>query len=77
MLWLEVVKDFWGVRCRLALRRFLISSWSWVEWVASLQRVRGGAHEILVLLRYLGLVRGGVLGVLRDRGGWWGAARRP
>src|SRR5262249_58406403 len=36
VLWLKLVKDFWKVRCRLALLPFLISCLIWLDLVASL-----------------------------------------
>src|SRR5436190_13368457 len=36
VLWLKLVKDFLQVRCRLALRPFLISCLIWLDLVASL-----------------------------------------
>src|SRR5437879_10629316 len=40
VLWLKLVKDFFKVRCRMALLRFLISCLIWLDLVASLPLIK-------------------------------------
>src|SRR5438046_10057837 len=61
VLWLKLVKDFWKVRCRLALLPFLISGLIWLDLVASLPLIKERMLLIILLLHFLGLLRGSLL----------------
>src|SRR5690625_7955001 len=61
-LWLKLVKDFWKVRCRLALLPFLIRCLIWLDLVASLPLIKERILEIILLLHFLSLMLGSVLG---------------
>src|SRR5438309_7872893 len=50
VLWLELVKDFLKVRCRLALLPFLISCLTWLDLVASLPLIKERILVIILLL---------------------------
>src|SRR5258706_12840191 len=63
-LWLKLVKDFWKVRCRLALLPSLISCLIWLRLVASLPLIKEGILVISLLLHFLGLMLGSVLGLV-------------
>src|SRR5260370_1108633 len=55
VLWLKLVKDFFKVRCRLALLPFLISCLVWLDLVASLPLVKERIIGIFFLLHFLSL----------------------
>src|SRR5262247_3471798 len=61
VLWLKLVKDFFKVRCRLALLPFLISCLSWLDLVASLPLIKERILVIILLLHFLSLMLGSVL----------------
>src|SRR5262244_1342131 len=61
VLWLELVKDFLKVRCRLALLPFLISCLIWLDLVASLPLIKERILVIILLLHFLSLMLGSVL----------------
>src|SRR5687767_2668083 len=61
VLWLQLGKDFSKVRCRLALRAFLISCWIWLDLVASLPLIKERILVIIFLLHFLSLMLGSVL----------------
>src|SRR2546428_13560010 len=61
VLWLTLVKDFWKVRCRLALLPFLISCLIWLDLVASLPVIKERILVIILLLHLLILMLGSVL----------------
>src|SRR5437667_145522 len=61
VLWLKLVKDFWKVRCRLALLPFLISCLIWLDLVASLPLIKERILVIILLLHFLSLMLGSVL----------------
>src|SRR5690625_1683638 len=63
VLWLKLVKDFLKVRCRLALLPFLISCLIWLDLVASLPLIKERILVIILLLHFLSLVLGRVLGL--------------
>src|SRR3989475_11436176 len=56
VLWLQLVKDFLKVRCRLALLPFLISCLLWLDLVASLPLIKERILVIIVLLHFLSLM---------------------
>src|SRR5690625_2662901 len=60
-LWLQLVKDFLKVRCRLALLPFLISCVIWLDLVASLPLIKERILVIILLLHFLSLMLGSVL----------------
>src|SRR3989442_12169834 len=62
-LWLKLVKDFLKVRCRLALLPFLISCSFWLALGASLPRLKERILVISLLLHFLSLILGSVLGL--------------
>src|SRR5882757_11518303 len=62
--WLKLVKDFLKVRCRLALRPFLISCLIWLGLVASLRLIKERILVIILLLHFVSLMIGSVLGLL-------------
>src|SRR5207245_7011953 len=64
VLWLKLVKDFLKVRCRLALLPFLISCLIWLDLVASLPLIKERIFVIILLLYFLCLMFGSVLGLL-------------
>src|SRR6476469_3947978 len=53
VLWLKLVKDFFKVRCRLALLPFLISCLIWLDLVASLPLIKERILVIILLLHFL------------------------
>src|SRR5258705_13967527 len=61
VLWLEVVKEFLKVRCRLVLLPFLISCLIWLDLVASLPLIKERMLVIIMLLHFLSLKIGSVL----------------
>src|SRR5438034_1761731 len=61
VLWLKLVKDFFKVRCRLALLPFLISCLIWLDLVASLPLIKERILVIILLLHFLSLMLGSVL----------------
>src|SRR2546423_13003880 len=61
VLWLKLVKDFLKVRCRLALRPFLISCLIWLVLVASLPLIKEWILVIVLLRHFLSLMLGSVL----------------
>src|SRR5712692_6951044 len=61
VLELKLVKDFFKVRCRLALLPFLISCLSWLDLVASLPLIKEMILVIIVLLHFLSLILVSVL----------------
>src|SRR5690625_2061280 len=61
VLWLQLVKDFLKVRCRLALLPVLISRLIWFDLVASLPLVKERILVIVLLLHFLSLMLGSVL----------------
>src|SRR6266704_4703876 len=61
VLWLNLVKDFLKVRCRLALLPFLISCLMWLDLVASLPLIKERILVIILLLHFLSLMLGSVL----------------
>src|SRR5437763_9205878 len=62
VLWLKLVKAFSKVRCRLALLRFLISCLICLALVASLRLLKERIPGLTLLLHFLGLLLGSVLG---------------
>src|SRR5260370_17477882 len=64
VLWLKMVKDFLKVRCGLALVTFLISCLIWLDLVASLPLIKERLLGIILLLHFLSLILGSVLGLL-------------
>src|SRR2546429_8502671 len=64
VLWLKLIKDFLKVRCRLALRPFLISCLIWLDSVASLPLIKESILVIILLLHFLSLMLGSVLVLL-------------
>src|SRR5499426_4586245 len=64
VLWLNLVKDFLKVRCRLALLPFLISCLIWLDLVASLQLVKERVLVVILLLHFLSFMLGSVLVLL-------------
>src|SRR5258708_35359249 len=64
VLWLQLVKDFLLVRCRLAIVPFLISCLIWLDLVASLPLIEEGILVIILLLHFLCLMLGGVVVLL-------------
>src|SRR5260370_1430395 len=64
VLWLKLVKDFLKVRCRLALLPFLISCLIWLDLVASLPLIKERILVIILLLHFLSLMVGSVLGLM-------------
>src|SRR5712664_4879176 len=76
VLWLKLVKDFLKVRCRLALLPFLISGLIWLDWVASLALIRERILVIILLLHFLSLMLGSVLGLLLPLLVWLSPALR-
>src|SRR5947207_328964 len=58
VLWLELVKDFLKVRCRLALLAFLISCLIRLDLVSSLPLIEGRLLVIFLLLHFLRLMLG-------------------
>src|SRR5271165_3494313 len=64
VLWLKLVKDFLKVRCRLALLPFLISCLIWLDLVASLPLIKERILVIILLLHFLSLMLGSVLGLM-------------
>src|SRR5690242_13331105 len=71
VLWLKLVKDFLKVRCRLALLPFLISCLIWLALVASLPLIKERILVIILLLHFLSLMLGSVLGRNLPRRLWW------
>src|SRR5262245_63656643 len=65
VLWLKLVKDFLKVRCRLALLPFRISCVIWLDLVASLPLIKERILVIILLLHFLSLMLGSVLGLVR------------
>src|SRR3989442_6637402 len=63
VLWLKLVKDFLKVRCRLALLPFLIRCLIWFDLVASLPLIKERILVIILLLHFLSLMLGCVLGL--------------
>src|SRR5688500_7876388 len=61
VLWLQLVNDFWKVRCRLALLPFLISCLIWLGLVATLPLIKDRIRVIILLLHFLSLMLGSVL----------------
>src|SRR6516164_4826480 len=61
VLWLNLVKDFLKVRCRLALLPFLISCLIWLDLVASLPLIKERILVIILLLHFVSLMLGSVL----------------
>src|SRR5271169_7078127 len=61
VLWLKLVKDFWKVRCRLALLPFLVSCLICLDLVASLPLIKERILVIILLLHFLSLMLGSVL----------------
>src|SRR5256886_17199490 len=61
VLWLKLVKDFFKVRCRLALLPFLISCLIWLDLLASLPLIKERILVIILLLHFLSLMLGSVL----------------
>src|SRR5688500_19717870 len=61
VLWLELVKDFLKVRCRLALLPVLISCLIWLVLVASLPLIKERILVIILLVHLLSLMLGGVM----------------
>src|SRR5262245_44098147 len=59
--WLNLVKDFLKVRCRMALLPFLISCLIWLDLVASLPLIKERILVIILLLHFLSLMLGSVL----------------
>src|SRR6059036_523807 len=53
VLWLKLVKDFFKVRCRLALLPFLISCLIWLDLVASLPLIKERILVIILLMHFL------------------------
>src|SRR5437870_13086458 len=70
VLWLKLVKDFLKVRCRLALLAFLISCLIWLDLVASLPLIKERILVIILLLHFLSLMLGSVLGRMLPVRGW-------
>src|SRR5580658_11259974 len=62
--WLKLVKDFLKVGCRLALLPFLISCLTWLDLVASLPVITERILVIILLLHFLSLMLGSVLGLM-------------
>src|SRR2546423_15554170 len=60
VLWLKLVRDFWKVRCRLALLPVLISCLIWLDLVASLPLRKERILVIILLLHCLSLMLGSV-----------------
>src|SRR5438034_8695997 len=58
VLWLQLVKDFLKVRCRLALLPFLLSCLIWLDLVASLPLIKERILVIILLLHFLSLLLG-------------------
>src|SRR5688572_9255173 len=71
VLWLKLVKDFLKVRCRLALLPFLISCLIWLDLVASLPLIKERILVIILLLNFLSLMLGIVLGLMFPFLVWW------
>src|SRR5437588_797660 len=61
VLWLKLVKDFFNVRCRLALLPFVIRCLIWLDVVASLPLIKESILVIILLLLLLSLMLGRVL----------------
>src|SRR5437763_15221580 len=61
VVWLELVKDFLTVRCRLALLPVLISCLIWLDFVAGLRLFKERILVIIVLLSFLSFRVGSVL----------------
>src|SRR5258708_6534914 len=61
VLWLNLVKDFLKVRCRLARLPFLISCLIWLDLFASLPPIKERILVIILLLHFLSLMLGSVL----------------
>src|SRR4051794_21723555 len=64
VLWLKLVKDFLKVRCRLGLLPFLIRYLIWLDLVVSLPLIKERILVIIVLLHFLSLMLGSVLGLM-------------
>src|SRR2546430_9658598 len=64
VLWLKLVKDFLKERCRLALLPFLIRCLIWLVLVASLPLIKERILVIILLLHFLTLMLGSVLGLM-------------
>src|SRR5258707_15010854 len=74
LLWLKLVKVFLKVRCRLALLPFLISCLIWLDLVASLPLIKERILVIILLLHFLSLRLGSVIGLFLLLVVWWAAA---
>src|SRR2546421_10264826 len=61
VVWRKLVKDFFKVRCRLALLPFLISCLICLDLVASLTLIKERILVIILLLHFLSLMLGSVL----------------
>src|SRR2546421_11788474 len=70
LLWLKLVKDYLKVRCRLALLPFLISCVIWLDLGASLPLIKERRLVIILLLHFLSLTLGIVLGLMLPLLGW-------
>src|SRR5256885_17224689 len=66
-LWVKLGKDFFKVRCRLALLPFLISCLIWLDLVGSLPLIKERVIVVIFLLHFLSLKLGGVVGLMLDR----------
>src|SRR2546423_12711472 len=64
VLWLKLVKAFLKVRCRLALLPFPISCLIWLDLGASLPLIKERRLVIILLLHFLSLMLGSVLGLM-------------
>src|SRR5215208_7402568 len=65
VLWLKLVKDFFKVRCRLALLPFLISCLIWLDLVASLPLIKERILVIILLLHFMSLMLASELALMR------------
>src|SRR2546423_12422783 len=70
LLWLQLVKYFLKVRCRLALLPFLISCLIWLDLVATLPLINERILVISLLLHFLTLRLGSVLVLMLPLLGW-------
>src|SRR5207244_10038060 len=67
VLWLQLVKDFLKVRCRLALLPFLISCLIWLDLVASLPLIKERILVIDLLVDFLSFILVSVLVMMLPR----------
>src|SRR5438105_3035225 len=56
VLLIQLVKDFFKIRCRLALLPFLISCLIWLDLVASLPLIKERILMIILILHFLSLM---------------------